>query len=286
MIAITFLLTTFDVVTDWLNWKQWSVLGGYNQYEFFHVFDTGFLAVAVVGTTLWALKIVIIVMKFPGIPHTDAVNESRDSEEENAKSTAQKKRAINGRNRLKILNIFILLITGMFEDFSALLLIFYVSSLPGCRSPVRYELGTAITIVTVISSMLNALWTRILLAFELNSYFGCKDVHLSMVKMACKMRHNVTKTFSCKNPLVSTGKLLLHGFISLLFIGNLSIGITAIGQITRSMTFVPSGSYPVSLSRSVPTGPVGPGLDANPDGAMFVTGSPSMIKIMFLWQRV
>ena len=268
--AVTFLLTTFDVLTDWLNWKQWAVLGGYNQYEFFHVFDIGFLAVAAVGTILWALKIVIIVRTFPGNPHKDDTNDLTRSEDGKVKSSTQKKRAINGRNCLRIFNIFLLLMTGLLEDFPALLLIFYASSLPGCGTPTRYELGSAITMTTVVSSMLNATWTRILLAFELYGCFSCKDAHLPMVKKACKVGHYVTKTFSCKSPLASTGKLLLHGFISLLFIGNLSVGTMAIGQITRFTSFVPSGSYPVSLSSSVPTGPVGPGLDAKVDGAMFV----------------
>ena len=43
-----------------------------------------------------------------------------------------------------------------------------------------------------------------------------------------------------------------------------------IGFITESLFFVPLGSYPVSLLHSVPTGIVGPGHDAKPDGAMFV----------------
>ena len=269
LIAITFWLTTFDVLTDWLIWKQWAVLGGYNQYEFFHVFDTGFLAVAVVGTTLWTLKVVIIVSKFPEIPHKNDTNDLTYSEDGKAKDDARKKKTINRINCLKMFNILVLVLSGLFEDFPALLLIFYASSLPGCGTPTRFEQGSAITMTTVVSSVLNSSWTMILLACEICGCYGCKEAFLPMVNTV-KMGHNTTKTFSYKKILASTGKFLLYGFISLLFIGNLSVGLMAIGQIMRSMTFVPSGSNPVSLSHSVPTGLVGPGLDAKSDGAMFI----------------
>ena len=30
ILVITFSLMTFDLITDWINWKQWSEVGGYN----------------------------------------------------------------------------------------------------------------------------------------------------------------------------------------------------------------------------------------------------------------
>ena len=103
--------------------------------------------------------------------------------------------------------------------------------------------------------------------------FGCcgwYGAHVPFVKMTPRVGRNITGTFSCRKTLANTGKLLLCGFIFLLFGGNFSVGLMALGHIAGSISFVPSGSYPVSLSHSVPTGIVGPGLDAKPDGAMFV----------------
>ena len=203
VLIITFLLMTFDMVTDWFNWKQWSVLGGYNEYEFFHIFATAFLVVAAVGTILWALKTVVIVAKFPSVPHKDERDDTADSEENN---DAQKNEPTKETNCLEILSILLLIVYGLFEDFPALLLIFYASSLPGCGTPTRYERGSAITITTVMSSVLYSLWTMTLLCS------GLFDLGL-----------NITRIFPCRKTLASTGKLLLWGFIFLLSIGKLSV---------------------------------------------------------------
>ena len=264
---ITFLLMTFDMVTDWFNWKQWSVLEGYNEYEFFHIFATAFLVVAAVGTILWVLKTVAIVAKFPSVPHMDEAEDTAQLEENNE---AQKNEPTKERNCLEILNILLLIVSGLFEDFPALLLILYASSHPGCGTPIRYERGSAITITTVVSSMLNSLWTMILLLCGLFGCCGCYGANVPFVKMTSRIGRNITGTFSCRKTLANTEKLLLCGFIFLLFTGNFSVGLMALGHITGSISFVPSGSYPVSLSHSIPTGIVGPGLDAKPDGAMFV----------------
>ena len=181
VLIITFLLMTFDMVTNWFNWKQWSVLGGYNEYEFFHIFATSFLVVTAVGTILWALKTVVIVSKFPSVPHKDEADDTADLVENN---DAQKNEPTNGTKCLEIMNVLLLILSGLFEDFPGLLLIFYASSLPGCGTPTRYERGSAITITTVVSSMLNSLWTMALLFCGI---FGCYGIHVPILKMIPKM---------------------------------------------------------------------------------------------------
>ena len=49
MLVVTFLLITFDTVTDWINWIEWIGLGGYDQYYFVSIFQKFFLTVAAVG---------------------------------------------------------------------------------------------------------------------------------------------------------------------------------------------------------------------------------------------
>ena len=63
ILAITFILATFDLVTDWVNWNQWSVVGGYDQHHFVYIFQTAFFCVASVGTVLWIIETIIIVVK-------------------------------------------------------------------------------------------------------------------------------------------------------------------------------------------------------------------------------
>ena len=89
VLTTTFLLMTFSMVTDLFNWKQWSVLGGYNEYQFFHIFATAFLVVAAVGTILWVLKTVTIVAKFPSVLHKDEADDTAELQEENENNDAQ-----------------------------------------------------------------------------------------------------------------------------------------------------------------------------------------------------
>ena len=54
---------TFDLVTDWINWKQWSEVGGYNWYHVVYIFQTAFLCVASVGTAVWTMETITIIVK-------------------------------------------------------------------------------------------------------------------------------------------------------------------------------------------------------------------------------
>ena len=54
---------TFDLVTDWINWKQWSEVGGYSWYHLVFIYRTTFLCVAIVGTVLNATETFTIVVK-------------------------------------------------------------------------------------------------------------------------------------------------------------------------------------------------------------------------------
>ena len=57
VLVISFILGTVDMVTDWMNWKQWSFYGGYDQYYFMFIFQTTFLIAALVGTILWVIEV-------------------------------------------------------------------------------------------------------------------------------------------------------------------------------------------------------------------------------------
>ena len=38
--VVTFVLMTFDMITDWINWIEWYGIGGYDQYFFASMFET------------------------------------------------------------------------------------------------------------------------------------------------------------------------------------------------------------------------------------------------------
>ena len=76
---------------------------------------------------------------------------------------------------------------------------------------------------------------------------------------------NVAKRFS-----FSVSKILLFGFIFLLFAGNIFLGLLTIIQIQGSLNLAPFGLNPFFLRRYVIADRFGPGLDGKQDEAMFV----------------
>ena len=67
ILIISFTLLTFDMVTDWINWAEWSKVGGYDQYYFASIFQKIFLCVAAVGTGLWIIEVFVIFKKWINI---------------------------------------------------------------------------------------------------------------------------------------------------------------------------------------------------------------------------
>ena len=68
LLKISFLITSFilgtvDLITDWINWKQWSSVGGYDQHYLMHIFQTTFLCAAVVGTILWTVELFLTIIR-------------------------------------------------------------------------------------------------------------------------------------------------------------------------------------------------------------------------------
>ena len=71
ILVVTFVLMTFDVVTDWLNWLEWREVGGYDQYYFVSIFQKFFLTVAAVGTGLWILELFVLIKSFINFSHEE-----------------------------------------------------------------------------------------------------------------------------------------------------------------------------------------------------------------------
>ena len=75
----------------------------------------------------------------------------------------------------------------------------------------------------------------------------------------------------CKGMLTTLGKMLLFGFIFVLFSGNFVMGMLTIVQITGSISLAPIGvEDPLFLRHFVEADSLGPGLDGKRDEAMFI----------------
>ena len=86
ILMITFILMTFDLVTDWINWKQWSDVGGYNWHHLVFIFRSTFLFVASTGT----IMIVVKLFRIHRIERSDSENledarRTREQEEQEKK---------------------------------------------------------------------------------------------------------------------------------------------------------------------------------------------------------
>ena len=73
ILIVTFILSTFDLITNWINWKQWSDVGGYDQHRIVYIFTTAFLCVALFGTVLWIIETICIVVKLFCIHRTKKI---------------------------------------------------------------------------------------------------------------------------------------------------------------------------------------------------------------------
>ena len=310
ILIITFILATFDLITDWINWKQWSEVGGHAQHRYAYLFKTAFLFVVEVGKVLWIIEIAIIVVKFSGMNRGGAAIPS-DASENSKKDFLRTENKPDGNmknmKREKCayrLGVVVLILTGFLEDFPVLVLMYFTANIPICGAPARREIGSDLTMATIISSMLNSLWTMVFLIFETcggqkicAKYFQCcretknkSDVRGVKRNRDCRRR--------CKENVLICGNILLCPFILLLFASNLLLGLATIDSIKNIDPFPYRGRMrgfetynlindstsddlkPVSehsefkyqsfLQQHVVADRLGPGLDGKPDEAMFI----------------
>ena len=174
---------------------------------------------------------------------------------------------VRGEKCIYRLAILLLILTGFFEDFPVVIVTFYTAVSPTCGTPARQEVGSVLTMTTIISSMMNSLWTLIILFYELCS---CQKVSTNISYCQRSANYRLLKD-SCKGYLIIFGKTLLLGFIFLLFSGNFIMGMLTIVHISRPNSLTQIGvANPLYLKHSVPAGPLGPGLDGKTDEAMFI----------------
>ena len=195
------------------------------------------------------------------------------------------------------LGIIVLILIGFLEDLPVVIAVHYTSVIPMCGVPAKQAFGSGVTLATIISSMLNSLWTMILLLCELckctekGFCFSCyvprkekteKFDNLAHIQgnrptpMLGKRKTNrkgylkKSMKLSAKKRCFNLGKIVLCVIIFLLFSTTFGLGFLTMGYVLGfiSLRFVKAGAF--ILHSTVFTGYLGPGLDAKPDQAMFI----------------
>ena len=162
VLIISFILGTVDMVTDWINYIQWSSVGGYDQHYFVNIFKTTFLCAVVAGTILWTIDLILIIHRscvFLRRHLNQSKAEERTSEENTEKSKCN---LLSERSGL-----IVRLLIGFMEDLPVVIVLYYSVALPLCGVPTKREGSSPTMIATIVSSMLNSIWTMLIFYWEL-----------------------------------------------------------------------------------------------------------------------
>ena len=166
---VSYILETVDMVTDWMNWNQWRSVGGYNLYHFVFIFQTTFLRAAAMGTLLWTIQVILIIHKCRQFIRTNR-NRYRNRfrrEEMGNVSHVQESEDSSLSSRF---GFTVRVLIGLTEDLPVMILLYYSVAAPFCGVPAKQERYSPITVATIVSSMLNSMWTMFILYWDL---FGC-----------------------------------------------------------------------------------------------------------------
>ena len=162
VIIISFILGTVDMVTDWINYIQWSSIGGYDQYYFVDIFQTAFLCAGVAGTILWTVEVFLMIKRSREFirrcqkkPSTNTMEKWKRTQESEHTSWSSR------------VGFTVRLLIGLMEDLPVMILMCYAMVIPFCGVPAEHESYSPTTIAAVVSSMLNSLWTMFILYWDL-----------------------------------------------------------------------------------------------------------------------
>ena len=195
------------------------------------------------------------------------------------------------------------------EDCPVILLLYYSVVIPFCGVPPALD-SSPTTIATIVSSMLNSVWTLLILYCDLfvcykklsNAeccctvirtvyesqtllsvcYCGCCGcVTTSSCGCAClgPIRHQESPPQSsettihrrCKRIAFSVGKAILTEIIFLLYLTNFILGGMTISNVFYGPILEKAVLVESEDSRSIISDRIGPGLDSRTDAAMFIT---------------
>ena len=188
------------------------------------------------------------------------------------------------------LGIVVRILVGIFEDFPAVVVVFLPPTLPMCGVPAKQHIGSGVTLATIISSMLNSLWTMILLFCELcrccekgsccqRNLKGKNDSSLNnghtnqnSIRHSHKLRRCLKSPskLCMKRGVLKAGKIVLCIVIFIIFSFTFTLGFWTVGHVLGLFSLKFAFVDPFYLRSAVMIGDFGAGLDAKPDEAMYI----------------
>ena len=131
-------------------------------------------------------------------------DETEEYQDRLAEDTKEQKQKKGRRQHFYRLAISILILTGFLEDFPVIIVMFYIAVTRICGAPARQEVGSALTMATIISAMLNSLWTMIILFCELCS---CQKLFKDLSTCCCNRKSPSSFKNLCKKSCYDNSNL-------------------------------------------------------------------------------
>ena len=192
--------------------------------------------------------------KSPSEPEPKVRNEDKPPSEpdvrnyeESGKNEEEQEETFNGSRGISRLGILVRILVGFLEDLPVVVSVYYPTVMPMCGIPAKQSAGSGVALATVISSMLNSLWTMICLICELcgctEGGFCClgnsKDLNTNAENTDRNLseqshRQETTRRDSKKHskPCMKTvGKVVLCILIFILFASTFTLGFWTVGHV-------------------------------------------------------
>ena len=150
------------MAADFINYQQWSFVGGYDQYHIVYIFRTVFFCSVVMGAILWFIEGYLMLQRsweffqrhLNQIRAEGIANENHIQESERSPFSDR-------------LGMIVRLLTGLLEDLPVVMILYFSVVIPFCGVSTSHEWSSPITIATVVTSMLNSMWTMFVLYWDL-----------------------------------------------------------------------------------------------------------------------
>ena len=184
-LIINFILGTVDMVTDWMNGKQWNSAGGYDQHYLNNIYTTTFLCAAIVGTILWTVELFLMIIRT-----RESFQRHQKRSKPGMKSCESNGHSPEHSSLSDKLGVAVRILTGLLEDLPVAILIHYTLILPFCGFPAKRESTSPTTVAALVSSMLNSMWTIFILCWGL---FGCNKKVAEGECCCCMLLRSVYK---------------------------------------------------------------------------------------------
>ena len=208
------------------------------------------------------------------------------------------------------LSFTVRLLIGLMEDFPVILLLYYSMVIPFCGVYKKEDAVSPTTLATIVSSMLNSMWTMLVLYWDLLGcykkvsnaecccnvirtayesktlmsicYCGCCGcATTSNCVCVCLQQIQLPKNSpqpsdrngqnKCKRIALRVGKIFLIGIIFLLYLANFILSSMILSNVFYEPILEKSVLVEYELTKSIISDNIGPGLDSGTDSAMFVT---------------